>query len=67
MFPIGLERFGPEEYIVTYGDSDQASKVLLLAASQVDAMLWPLSKIGENLDDYTVCALPCEGVADCTH
>ncbi|EFJ50179.1 hypothetical protein VOLCADRAFT_89041 [Volvox carteri f. nagariensis] len=55
VFPIGLERLGPSDYIVTYGDSDQASKILLIAASQVNAMLWPLPEIQERLDDYTVC------------
>jgi hypothetical protein len=66
VFPIGLERFGRSDYIVSYGDSDQASKVLLISAAQVGSMLRPLAKLEERLDDYFVCALPCEGDPDCT-
>ncbi|GIL79294.1 hypothetical protein Vretimale_16458 [Volvox reticuliferus] len=65
VFPIGLERFGKSDYIITYGDSDQASKILLMSSVHVNAMLWHLSKIAERLDEYVVCALPCHGVPDC--
>ncbi|KXZ45080.1 hypothetical protein GPECTOR_59g689 [Gonium pectorale] len=67
VFPIGLERFGADDYIITYGDSDQVSKALLLSIRQAEAMLWPLAEIGRRLDEYTVCALPCEGEAHCAY
>ncbi|KAG2488098.1 hypothetical protein HYH03_013248 [Edaphochlamys debaryana] len=63
VFPIGLERLGSDdsEYLITYGESDQASRVLTMSAADVDAMLQPLDDWMREPESYTVCALQCAG------
>ncbi|GFR50046.1 hypothetical protein Agub_g12095 [Astrephomene gubernaculifera] len=61
VFPTGLERLGSDTYIIAYGDEDQASKLMTISARRVEALLWPLPKMEQSLDTYTVCAIGCEG------
>ncbi|GFR49158.1 hypothetical protein Agub_g11178 [Astrephomene gubernaculifera] len=65
LFPVGLERFGAEDYIISYGDEDQRSLLLRMSSAQVEAMLLPIQEMKRRLDEFMVCTLPCEGLGNC--
>ncbi|PNH01494.1 hypothetical protein TSOC_012618 [Tetrabaena socialis] len=58
VFPMGLDRLG-DSFLVSYGDSDQSAKLLVLDASAIHAALLPLDSFLADLTAYQMCSLPC--------
>ncbi|KAG2485876.1 hypothetical protein HYH03_015459 [Edaphochlamys debaryana] len=56
-FPIGLERFG-SDYVIAYGDADQASKLMVLKRGDVERLLVPINLMERLVRSYSICTLP---------
>ncbi|GFR47426.1 hypothetical protein Agub_g9047 [Astrephomene gubernaculifera] len=57
VFPTGLERMG-SDYVVSYGDADQASKLMFLSQGDVDKLLIPLVEMEKRITSFSLCTLP---------
>ncbi|GFR50045.1 hypothetical protein Agub_g12094 [Astrephomene gubernaculifera] len=56
-FPSGLERL-EDDYILSYGDADQAARLLFLEQRDIDALLIPLPDMLRDISSFSVCTLP---------
>ncbi|KXZ41743.1 hypothetical protein GPECTOR_298g807 [Gonium pectorale] len=57
VFPSGLERLG-SDYVISYGDADQAAKLMLLKQADINKLLVPLPVMHARIIAYSVCTLP---------
>ncbi|KAG2454875.1 hypothetical protein HYH02_000706 [Chlamydomonas schloesseri] len=63
VFPNGLERMG-SDWLIGYGDADQAAKLMLLSAADVEKLLVPLPMMERLIKEYSVCTIQLQGQDD---
>lgn len=58
VFPSSLVPLGPQEWALSYGDSDQVARLLLLTQADIDKLLVPVPLVEKRIVTYSVCTLP---------